>query len=76
VERQWVRIFVLVREGRPEPDDIDADSIRLHGLRVRDPHGPDAVEREVALETVVEAMDPPRLFSLDPDGSLIERGGL
>ncbi|MGW0085502.1 hypothetical protein [Streptomyces sp. NPDC003393] len=76
MERQWVRIFVPVREGRPEPDDIDADSIRLHGFRVRDPHGPDPVEREVALQRVVEAMDPPRLFSLGPDGSLIERDGL
>ncbi|MFG2262275.1 DUF6928 family protein [Streptomyces sp. NPDC048720] len=25
----------FVREGRPEPDDLDTDGIRLHGYRVR-----------------------------------------
>jgi hypothetical protein len=66
--------FVL--EGRPEPDDIDADSIRLHGFRVRDPHGPDPAERDAALQRAMEAMGPPRIFSLGPDGSLMERDGL
>ncbi|MDX3641956.1 DUF6928 family protein [Streptomyces sp. MB09-02B] len=66
--------FVL--EGRPEPDDIDTDSIRLHGFRVRDPHGPDPAEREAALQRAMESMGPPRFFSLGPDGSLIERDGL
>ncbi|CAL9301746.1 DUF6928 family protein [Streptomyces sp. SudanB66_2053] len=66
--------FVL--EGRPEPDDIDTDSIRLHGFRVWDPHGPDPAEREAALQRAMEAMGPPRFFSLGPDGSLIERDGL
>jgi hypothetical protein len=66
----------FVREGRPEPDDIDTGSIRLHGFRVRDPHGPDPAEREAALQRAMEAMGPPRFFSLGPDGSLIERDGL
>jgi hypothetical protein len=38
----------FVREGLPEPDDIDTDTIRLHGFRVRDPHGPDHAEQEAA----------------------------
>ncbi|MFF9395684.1 DUF6928 family protein [Streptomyces griseoluteus] len=29
------------QEGRPEPDDVDADNIRLHGFQARGPHGPD-----------------------------------
>jgi hypothetical protein len=36
--------FIL--EGRPEPDDVDADTIRLHGFQVRDPHGSDPVEQQ------------------------------
>ncbi|MFE9883388.1 DUF6928 family protein [Streptomyces sp. NPDC005784] len=38
----------FVREGLPEPDDIDTDNIRLHGFRMRDPHGPDPAEQEAA----------------------------
>ncbi|MFJ9755057.1 DUF6928 family protein [Streptomyces sp. NPDC101149] len=66
----------FVREGHPEPDDIDTANIRLHGFRVRDPHGPDPAEREAALQKAMEAMGPPRFFSLGPDGSLIERDDL
>ncbi len=66
----------FVREGRPEPDDVDADDIRLHGFRVRDPHGPDPAEQEAARQRVMETMGPSRVFTMDPDGSLIERDGL
>ncbi|MFB7331260.1 hypothetical protein ACFC00_06400 [Streptomyces adustus] len=66
----------FVREGRPAPNDIDADNIRLHGFRVRDPHGPDLVEQKAALQMAMEAMGPPRFFTMGPDGSLIERDGL
>ncbi|MGW1585852.1 DUF6928 family protein [Streptomyces sp. NPDC002386] len=66
--------FVL--EGHPEPDDIDADDIHLHGFRVRDPHGPDPAEQQAALQRAMEAMGPPRFFTMSPDGSLIERDGL
>ncbi|MEU8520641.1 hypothetical protein [Streptomyces sp. NBC_01216] len=31
----------FVREGRAEPDDIDAYGIDLHGFQVREPHGTD-----------------------------------
>lgn len=66
--------FVL--EGRPDPDDIDASAIRLHGFRMRDPNGPDPAEKEAELRRAVEAMGPPRIYTLGPDGSLIERDGL
>jgi len=48
--------FIL--EGRPEPDDIDASAIALHGFHVRDPHAPDLAEQEAALRRAVEAMRP------------------
>lgn len=66
----------FVQEGRPEPDDIDAGSIALHGFRVRDPHAPDLAEQEAMLRRAMEAMGPPRFFTLTPDGSLVERDSL
>lgn len=38
----------FVREGLPVPDDIDTTTIRLHGFRVRAPHGPEPAEQEAA----------------------------
>lgn len=66
----------FIQEGRPEPDDVDAGAIELHGFHVRDPHGPDPAEQEAQLRGVVETTDPPRFCTLSPDGSLIERDGL
>ncbi|WP_405555675.1 DUF6928 family protein [Streptomyces sp. NBC_01171] len=65
----------FTQEGRPEPDDVDADNIRLHGFQVRDPHGPAPAEQEAQLQRAMEAMGPPRVYTFDPDGSLIERDG-
>ncbi|MFF3464426.1 DUF6928 family protein [Streptomyces sp. NPDC002619] len=65
----------FIQEGRPEPDDVDADNIELHGFHVGDPHGPDPAEQEAKLRRAVEAMGPPRFYSLGPDGSLVERDG-
>ncbi|MEV0036215.1 hypothetical protein [Streptomyces sp. NPDC050804] len=66
----------FVQEGRPEPDDVDADGIDLHGFLVRDPNRARSVEKEAALKRAVEAMEPPRAYSMGPDGSLIERDSL
>ncbi|MFE9921084.1 DUF6928 family protein [Streptomyces sp. NPDC005774] len=66
----------FIQEGRPEPDDVDAGAIELHGFHVRDPHGPGPAEQETELRGTVEAMDPPRFYTLSPDGSLTERDGL
>ncbi|MFI1442611.1 DUF6928 family protein [Streptomyces fructofermentans] len=65
----------FVQEGRPEPDDIDAYGIDLHGFQVRDPHGPDRAEEEALLKRIMETMGPPRFCTLGPDGSLIECDG-
>ncbi|MBC9719357.1 hypothetical protein H9Y04_43295 [Streptomyces sp. TRM66268-LWL] len=66
----------FIQEGRPEPDDLDADAIELYGFHVRDPHGPDPAAREAELRGVMADMDPPRIYTLGADGSLIERDGL
>ncbi|MEV0092567.1 hypothetical protein [Streptomyces sp. NPDC050738] len=62
----------FIQEGMPDPDDIDAYSIQLHGFRVQDPHGPSPEEREAELKRAVEAMGPPRVYTMGPDGTLIE----
>ncbi|MGW0649661.1 DUF6928 family protein [Streptomyces umbrinus] len=63
----------FIQEGLPEPDDVDAYGIGLHGFHVRDPKGPDPAEKEAELRSVVEAMGPPRFYSMGPNGSLVER---
>ncbi|MFJ7019687.1 DUF6928 family protein [Streptomyces sp. NPDC101117] len=35
----------FIQEGRPQPDDVDADNLRLHGFQVRDPHRPEPAEQ-------------------------------
>ncbi|MFF3653937.1 DUF6928 family protein [Streptomyces olivochromogenes] len=65
----------FVQEGLPEPDDIDAYAIALHGFHVRFPHGPDPAEEEAKLQRITETMGPPRFYKLGPDGSLIESDG-
>lgn len=66
----------FIQEGRPQPDDVVAEAIELYGFHVRDPHGPDRAEQEAALRRAVEAMQPPRVYTLGPDGSLVERDSL
>lgn len=66
----------FTQEGRPAPDDVDADAIELYGFHVRDPYGPGPAEQEAKLRRAVEDTDPPRFYTLSPDGSLVERDGL
>ncbi|MFI1336995.1 DUF6928 family protein, partial [Streptomyces sp. NPDC020845] len=44
----------FIQEGCPEPDDVDADGIELHGFRVQDPDGPGPQVGEAALRRAVE----------------------
>ncbi|PYC83203.1 hypothetical protein C7C46_09380 [Streptomyces tateyamensis] len=63
----------FVAEGRPDPSDVDAEAIDLHGFLVRDPNAPDPAVREAALRAAVAAMGPPRTYVLGPDGTLTRR---
>ncbi|MFE6127385.1 DUF6928 family protein [Streptomyces sp. NPDC056437] len=65
----------FIQEGMPEPGDVDAENIELHGFQVREPNGPDRAEREAELRRAVEAMGPPRFYTMGPDGLLAERDG-
>ncbi|MGQ4399058.1 hypothetical protein ACN6K4_002544 [Streptomyces hayashii] len=66
--------FVL--EGCPEADDVDADHIRLHGFRVRDPHASDPAKHDGELQSAGEAMGSPRFYTFGPDGLLVENGAV
>jgi hypothetical protein len=59
-----------------EPSAGACHAISLYGFHVRGPHEPDPAEREAELRRAVESMNPPRFYTLSPDGSLIERDGL
>ncbi|MFF4447867.1 DUF6928 family protein [Streptomyces sp. NPDC001502] len=66
----------FVQEGLPEPADVDADRVELHGFRISDPHAPDPAEKEAALRKAVERMGTPRIYTMGPDCSLVERDSL
>lgn len=66
----------FIQEGMPEPGDVDAENIELHGFLVRDPNGPDPAEKEAEMRRAVEAMGPPRVYTMGSDGVLIEQDGL
>lgn len=66
-------LYGFVLEGSPDPDDIDARAISLHGFTVQDPYGPTPAEKAAALKKAMEAMGPPRFYAMGPDGTLIER---
>ncbi|MGI5149722.1 DUF6928 family protein [Plantactinospora sp. CA-294935] len=67
-------LFGFVVEGRPDPDDIAAEAVSLHGFRVTDPTGREQAEREADYQRVREMMGPPRLFRTGPDGTMQEVG--
>ncbi|GAA3652678.1 hypothetical protein GCM10023079_47190 [Streptomyces chitinivorans] len=43
---------------------------------MRDASGPGPAEQEAKLRQAVEAMGPPRFYTLEPDGSLTKRDSL
>ncbi|MFE2849769.1 DUF6928 family protein [Streptomyces lavendulae] len=63
----------FIVEGRPDPGDVDADAIELHGFLVRDPNAPDSAEAEAALRAAAATMGPARTYLLGADGRLIKR---
>jgi hypothetical protein len=67
-------LFGFTVEGRPEPDDIDAEAVHLHGFRVTDPTGEEGAVREAGIAEALRTMAPPRTFRLGPDGTMHEVG--
>ncbi|MFI5835838.1 DUF6928 family protein [Micromonospora sp. NPDC051300] len=65
-------LFGFIIEGLPSPDDIDADSVHLHGFRVTDPSGEERAAREAAYAEALRNMGPPRRYRLGPDGTMHE----
>ncbi|MGO4462392.1 hypothetical protein AB4039_34655 [Streptomyces sp. M-16] len=60
--------FGFVLEGRPAPDDIDPDGLRLHGFRLTDPAGPDPAQRQADLERAAQRMRG-TTWQVGPDGT-------
>lgn len=67
-------LFGFILEGRPDPEDVDADAVHLHSFRVTDPSGDEQAERDAAYAQAREAMGPPRVFRMGPDGHMYEVG--
>jgi hypothetical protein len=67
-------MFGFVIEGRPQPGDVDADTVRLYGFRVADPTGREQDERETLMRQVRSRMAPPRMFRMGTDGAMHEAG--
>ncbi|GAA3746107.1 DUF6928 family protein [Micromonospora maritima] len=65
-------LFGFVVEGRPRPDDVDADAVPVRAFRVVDPAGREQAARATAYEQAMRAMGPPRRFRPGPDGTLEE----
>ena len=65
-------LFGFVLEGRPEPDDVDAFKVPVHGFDVIDPNGPTREERDAERATRIARMGAPRMFRMQSDGSFVE----
>jgi hypothetical protein len=65
-------LFGFVVEGRPDPDDIDAETVSLRGFRVTDPTGREQAEREAHYQRARQTMGPPRMFRMGPDRTMQE----
>jgi hypothetical protein len=61
--------FGFIVEGHPESDDIDAETVHLHGFRVTDPSGEEQAAREALYAEALRAMGPPQRFRMGPDGT-------
>jgi hypothetical protein len=61
-------LFGFIIEGYPDPNDVDAEAVHLHGFRVTDPTGQEQTAREAAYEEARRTMGPLRMFRIGPDG--------
>lgn len=69
-------LFGFILEGHPEPDDVDAFEVPVHGFDLIDPDGPTPEEREAEQAARIAMMGPPRMFRMQSDGSFVEFDGL
>ncbi|MGW0074420.1 DUF6928 family protein [Streptomyces cellulosae] len=60
----------FIQEGLPDPADVDADAIRLHGFHVGAPHTPELAPATRASE---RPAPPGRFYTLTAEGTLVER---
>jgi hypothetical protein len=67
-------LFGFILEGHPYLEDVDADAVHLHSFRVTDPSGAEQAERDAAYAHAREAMGPPRILRMGPDGRIYEVG--
>ncbi len=65
-------LFGFIIEGYPDPNDINTETIHLHGFRVTDPSGEEQAAREAAYAAARKTMGPPRMFRMGPDGTMYE----
>jgi uncharacterized protein DUF6928 len=68
-------LFGFVREGRPQPDDVDVAEVHMYGFQVRDPAGPEGEDRDAQYRAAVQQMGPPGHHRLGPDGGPTEVTG-
>lgn len=65
-------LFGFIIEGLPRPDDVDAETVSLHGFRVADPTGREQEAREAHMREAMSRMAPPRRYRMAADGTLHE----
>ncbi|MGN9763766.1 DUF6928 family protein [Micromonospora sp. SD12] len=65
-------LFGFAIEGYPDPDDIDTETVHLHGFRVTDPTGEEQAAREALYAEVLRTIGPPQRFRMGPDGTMHE----
>jgi hypothetical protein len=65
-------LFGFVIEGYPDPDDIDAFDVHMHGFRVTDPSGEEQGAREAMNAMARESMGTPRMYRMGHDGTMQE----
>jgi uncharacterized protein DUF6928 len=64
-------LFGFVIEDIPDPDDIPAEDITVHGFQVIDPTGREAAERDARLAEF-DSQHRLRTFRFNPDGTMSE----
>lgn len=65
-------LFGFILEGESRPDDVDGESISLHGFWVTDPTGQEQAAREAQYASVQSSLGEPRIFSFTPGGTMRE----